>query len=194
MKMQSKPTKISNVSSGLQNSPVELPETQTISSSVTFNYLLNKALRILAQRDHSEQELRRKLSMRVHTGEQVIGDDNLQSARDDIDRVIVWCYENRLLDDMRFIQRLIESYCRKGYGPQRIFQDSKQKGIDKDVVNTALMESEIDWSSVARNVAERKFGIPVPEQWQLKAKVVRFLLYRGFFMEDIENIYRNFAD
>ncbi|MDU7097980.1 MAG: recombination regulator RecX, partial [Enterobacter sp.] len=39
-----------------------------------------------------------------------------------------------------------------------------------------------------------KYGEPLPREFSEKVKIQRFLLYRGFLMEDIQDIWRNFAD
>lgn len=155
-----------------------------------YSRLLDKTTRILAMRDHSEYELRRKLT----SAPTFPGSNNDSFTPEDIEKVIAWCYEHRWLDDTQFASRFIASRGRKGYGPQRIRQELKQKGIARDTGEAAMMECEIDWQTMAREIAERKFGQPLPVEWKERAKVQRFLLYRGFFMEDIQGIYRNFVD
>jgi regulatory protein len=61
--------------------------------------LLDRAVRILAVRDHSEQELRRKLSAPVMSKN---GPEEIDATAEDYDRVIAWCYEHHYLDDDRF--------------------------------------------------------------------------------------------
>ncbi|MNV01984.1 Regulatory protein RecX [compost metagenome] len=57
-----------------------------------------------------------------------------------------------------------------------------------------MRECEIDWCELARDQAIRKYGEPLPREFSEKVKIQRFLLYRGFLMEDIQDIWRNFAD
>ncbi|HRM41740.1 MAG TPA: RecX family transcriptional regulator, partial [Escherichia coli] len=47
---------------------------------------------------------------------------------------------------------------------------------------------------LARDQATRKYGEPLPTVFSEKVKIQRFLLYRGYLMEDIQDIWRNFAD
>lgn len=155
--------------------------------------LLDKATRILAMRDHSEHELRRKLS----AAPAYPGSNHAEQpafTAEDIEKVIGWCYEHRWLDDEQFAARFIASRSRKGYGPQRIRQELQQKGIDRATGEAAMMACEVDWQAMAREMAEKKFGEPLPSEWKDRAKVQRFLLYRGFFMEDIQSVYRNFTE
>jgi len=153
--------------------------------------LLDRALRILAMRDHGETELRRKLTAPV-MGKN--GPEKVDISQEDVDKVIEWCSENRYIDDERFARQFIASRSRKGYGPARIRQEMGQKGLSREVSESAMRDCEIDWSELAREQAQRKFGEPLPTQFTEKAKVQRFLLYRGYLLEDIQEIWRNFTD
>ncbi|MRS89415.1 recombination regulator RecX [Enterobacteriaceae bacterium RIT714] len=153
--------------------------------------LLDRAVRILAVRDHSEQELRRKLSAPV-MGKN--GPEQIDATAEDYDRVIAWCYEYRYLDDTRFVTRYIASRSRKGYGPARIRQELNQKGVARASIEQAMRECDINWCELAREQAIRKYGEPLSREFSEKVKIQRFLLYRGFLMEDIQDIWRNFAD
>ncbi|UWM63257.1 recombination regulator RecX [Enterobacter sp. CP102] len=153
--------------------------------------LLDRAVRILAVRDHSEQELRRKLAAPV-MGKN--GPEEIDATAEDYDRVIAWCYEHQYLDDDRFVSRFIASRSRKGYGPARIRQELNQKGIARESTEKAMRECDIAWGELARDQAIRKYGEPLPREFAEKVKIQRFLLYRGFLMEDIQDIWRNFAD
>ncbi len=144
--------------------------------------LLDRAIRILAMRDHSEQELRRKLVAPVMSKN---GPEALDATPDELEQVVAWCIENRYLDDNRFVGQFIASRSRKGYGPARIRQELSQKGIARQVVDQAMRECDIDWVSLAREQAQRKYGEPLPSAFTEKVKVQRFLLYRGYLMEDI---------
>lgn len=153
--------------------------------------LLDRAIRILAMRDHSEQELRRKLVAPVMSKN---GPEALDVTPDELEQVVAWCIENRYLDDNRFVGQFIASRSRKGYGPARIRQELSQKGIARQAVEQAMRECDIDWVSLARAQAQRKYGEPLPSAFAEKVKIQRFLLYRGYLMEDIQEIWRNFAD
>ncbi|AVO79544.1 MULTISPECIES: recombination regulator RecX [Klebsiella] len=153
--------------------------------------LLDRAIRILAMRDHSEQELRRKLAAPVMSKN---GPEALDVIPEELEQVVAWCIENRYLDDNRFVGQFIASRSRKGYGPARIRQELSQKGIARQAVEQAMRECDIDWVSLARAQAQRKYGEPLPSAFAEKVKIQRFLLYRGYLMEDIQEIWRNFAD
>lgn len=163
------------------------------------NILLSRVMRWLSQRDHSEAELRRKLllppcveNLRLRAVKPAI------EPTDPIDlviieRLIAYCYQHNWLDDRRFADSFIASRSRKGYGSQRIALELIQKGVKKEMVQAALAECPIDWCELAKKVAQQKFGDPLPVEWKEKAKVLRYLLYRGFFQEEIQSIYHDFV-
>lgn len=159
------------------------------SSRSAFSRLCDRAVRILAMRDHSEQELRRKLMTPVPSASFSQLQEKAEYSDDDIEKVIAWCYQQNWLDDRQFAMRFIASCSRKGYGQQSIRQALQQKGIAREMREDVLHTYDIDWGALAKETAERKFGIPLPDEWQQRVKIQRFLLYRGFFMEDIQNIY-----
>ena len=100
--------------------------TESTSRRPAYARLLDRAVRILAVRDHSEQELRRKLAAPI-MGKN--GPEEIDATAEDYERVIAWCHEHGYLDDSRFVARFIASRSRKGYGPARIRQELNQKGI-----------------------------------------------------------------
>lgn len=165
--------------------------TEATSRRSAYSRLLDRAVRILAMRDHSEQELRRKLAAPV-MGKN--GPEDIDATPEDYDKVIAWCIESRYLDDGRFVQQFIASRSRKGYGPVRVRQELNQKGITREAIERAMRECEIDWAVLARDQVIRKYGEPLPVDFSDKVKVQRFLLYRGYLMEDIQAIWRNFDD
>ena len=165
--------------------------TEATSRRSAYSRLLDRAVRILAMRDHSEQELRRKLAAPV-MGKN--GPEEIDATPEDYDKVVAWCIESRYLDDDRFVQQFITSRSRKGYGPARVRQELGQKGIAREAIERAMRECEIDWALLAREQAIRKYGEPLPVDFSEKVKVQRFLLYRGYLMEDIQAIWRNFDD
>ena len=165
--------------------------TETSSRRSDYARLLDRAIRILAMRDHSEQELRRKLAAPVMSKN---GPEALNVTPEEVDNVVEWCIENRYLDDERFVRQFIASRSRKGYGPARVRQELKQKGISRETIESAMRECVIDWAQLAKEQAQRKYGEPLSTVFAEKVKIQRFLLYRGYLMEDIQEIWRNFAD
>lgn len=131
----------------------------------------NTALGMLARRDHSTEEVRRKLK------------DKCQASSEEAQEVIDYLYEYKYLDDKRFAS----AYCRyrinKGFGPERILRDLDEKGVDRAIAN-AEVDAIDDWQAIALSVKNKKFKSP-PEDFKQKAKQIQFLRYRGFRFDDI---------
>jgi len=158
--------------------------------------LLERATRILAMRDHSEAEFRRKLVVATERAAHFSREETPPEplTTEEIERIVAWCYQHHWLDDERFAERYVSSRARKGYGPQRIRMELGQKGVSNTVIDDVLFNTETDWQHLAFQMAERKFGSPLPTEWKEKAKVQRYLMTRGFFMEDIRSVFTNFSD
>lgn len=141
--------------------------TESTSRRPAYARLLDRAVRILAVRDHSEQELRRKLAAPI-MGKN--GPEEIDATAEDYERVIAWCHEHGYLDDSRFVARFIASRSRKGYGPARICQELNQKGISREATEKAMRECDIDWCALARDQATRKYGEPCQLSFQKKLR------------------------
>ncbi|GLS90267.1 hypothetical protein GCM10007916_13340 [Psychromonas marina] len=125
----------------------------------------------LGRRDHSEHELRSKLSRKT---------DNQAW----IDTVIEECYEYRYLDDDRFTETFIRSSQNKGYGKNRIQRDLQLKGISNQLSAQHLQQSEFDYIDSAAQLLQKRYRERI-ENAHLKQKVMAFLQNKGHTFEHI---------
>ena len=128
-----------------------------------------QAMNLLARREHLRQELAQKLGKRF-------GAD----ATDEIAAVLDDLQAESLLSDQRFTESYIRQRVSKGYGPDRIRQELRQKGVAGELLEIALEQAEIDWVERAAEVRLKKFGPTPPPDFKEKARQLRFLNYRGF--------------
>ena len=134
-----------------------------------------KAMDLLARREHSVAELRRKLLDKGY--EQRAIDEQLQ-------KLVI---EN-LLNDQRFTESYVNYRSKKGFGPLRIKQELKEKGISEMLLRQYLDNDEF-WQRLAREVREKRFGGVLPQVYKDKAKQLRFLQYRGFSNEQLRSLF-----
>ncbi|MFL6547054.1 MAG: regulatory protein RecX [Povalibacter sp.] len=139
------------------------------------------AVRLLARREHSVEELRRKLSARGY-------------SEPAIETVLAKLEAKRLVSDERFITSFIHHHAQRGQGPIRIRAELRQQGIAADSVDVALDEAEIDWLAQAQLVYRRKFGSSPPRGLSGRAKQARFLQYRGFSSDQIRAVLKSDTD
>lgn len=136
------------------------------------------AVRLLARREHSVDELRRKLAGKGYPPET-------------IEPVIEKLAGKRLVSDERFTSSFVHHHAKRGQGPVRIRAALRQQGIPASQVEETLRGAEIDWVQLAREVRRRKFGAGSPRSLGERAKQARFLQYRGFDAEQLRAALRN---
>jgi regulatory protein len=130
------------------------------------------AMRLLACREHSLQELRGKLLHRGHA----------QAA---VDAVISQLAARQLISDARFAGSLVRHGLARGHGPVRIRAELHRQGIAEDLIQAEFAAADCDWAQLAARVRARKFGTPKPASSAERAKQSRFLQYRGFTTDQI---------
>ena len=127
---------------------------------------------LLARREHSVLELRRKLAKRGMSGE--LADHALQGLIGD-----------GLLHEGRFAECFVSSRISKGQGPVRIRGDLSERGLSGELIEQTLESTGCDWFELARQVRARRFGSQAPGDYPERARQSRFLQYRGFSSEHI---------
>ncbi|MDP1774841.1 MAG: regulatory protein RecX [Methylobacter sp.] len=124
-------------------------------------------LRLLARREHSQQELLNKLALR--------GFD-----RDDAQPVIDELAEQGWQDDLRYAENYARFRIQKGYGPIRVGYELKQNGIAVFDLEGVVQEEAGSWMALLEQVYSKKYtddAVLARNEW---AKRSRFLLHRGF--------------
>jgi SOS response regulatory protein OraA/RecX len=132
-----------------------------------------RAVDLLSRREHSEQEMRRKLARHAEDPTQ-------------IDPVIASLKKEGWLSAERFTQSLVHRRA-PGRGMSRVVQELRQHGVDPDQiaeVKESLQATELDR---ARDVWERRYGTP-PTDANARAKQTRFLMSRGFSYDVIKRV------
>lgn len=131
-----------------------------------------RAMDALARREHAAAELREKLCQKGFAPEVV--DAELERLR-----------AEGLQSDERFAEAFVSSRYRQGKGPERARAELRGKGMADTLIDQAMEAERYDWGALAREVRVRKFGAPVPDAFEEKARQMRFLSYRGFAQEHI---------
>ena len=134
--------------------------------------LNERAMNLLARREHSVTELKTKLL-------------KADFDRDDINAVIEKLTTAGLQSDQRFTEDYLRYRSQRGFGSQRIRLELKERGVADEIINTTLQEADIDWFSLAMTVRCKRFGEQSPDEYKDRAKQQRFLQYRGFTHEQI---------
>lgn len=136
--------------------------------------LRQRALGLLARREHSRAELARKLAPHAETEEEVVALLDDLAAR-------------RQLSDARYAGERIASRARR-YGDARLSQELRQKGVDEETAANALAAAGSELER-ARQVWRKKFD-RLPADLAERAKQARFLAARGFSGATIRQLLR----
>jgi len=137
----------------------------------------NKAMDLLARREHSEQELRQKLKTREYDA-------------DAIDEVLQALKEDRLQSDERFTESYVNHRFNAGVGPLKIRYELRQKGVSDGLVDEFLEPLSDQWDELMTRQRIRKFGAPIPDDYAERMKQARFLQNRGFSPESVMRLFR----
>ncbi len=139
------------------------------------------AMNLLARREHSTRELKRKLKVRGMEGVAV-------------DQALATLQQERLQSDERFVEMLVHSRIGKGQGPLRIQAELREHGVSDELVSAAVDVNDPQWHDKIKEVRHKRFGASPPSNINERAKQMRFLQYRGFTPEQIRAVFKSSGD
>lgn len=140
----------------------------------------SQAVRFLARREYCEKELTRKLASRgasLELAQQAVGE-----LRD-----------RDMINDARFAQALVRVRMSRGYGPIKIKNELREKGVSSDLIESSLEYDREVWRDQIVGILDRKYkGVP-PADYKEWAKRARFLQSRGYSTSQIRESLGEFA-
>ncbi len=144
-----------------------------------------RALGLLVRREHSRQELTRKLIARG-------------IAADEVGAAVARMAAEGWQDDGRFAASLARHRAGNGYGPLRIRAELKSHGLDGDTIAGAFAAladaGDDDWIALARDLVGRRFGMGATSDPALRRKAADLLIRRGFDGDTVRVAIRPVAD
>jgi regulatory protein len=141
-----------------------------------LNHAWDYAVSLLARRDYSSIELKKKLAERGYLEHafEVVVDDMVSMNK---------------VNDERFGQNVVAYRARRGHGPARIRSELQKSGLSRSAIDDAVKGEEApDFLALARSVRLRKFGPEIPRDRKERARQARFLQYRGFSTDHIRAV------
>lgn len=140
---------------------------------LTGSRLRSYAFAVLTRREYSKADLIEKLGLYA-------------MDRDEVLKLVDELAKENYQSDQRVAEIMLSSQKRKGKGPNRIKLALKSKKIDASLIQEELKET--DWNEQAYQLKVKKYGAKVEKEPKLKAKQIRFLMYRGFEMDAIMKV------
>lgn len=126
--------------------------------------LRERALGLLARREHSRVELARKLAA--------------HGEADDIESLLDALEHEGLLSETRYLEALAHAHAGR-HGSVRLKQTLQRQGIAGELAELAVLRARADDLAACRALWHRKYG-KTPSDLKEKARQYRFLLGRGF--------------
>lgn len=96
-----------------------------------------------------------------------------------------------LQSDERFTESYVHHRIERGYGPVRIRQELRERGVSPETIDMVLAAADADWQANLAGVRRKKFGKAVPSDYEEQARQSRFLYSRGFSAEQIRRLFRD---
>lgn len=135
--------------------------------------LRERALAMLARREHTRAEMRRKLSPHCESPEQV-------------EQLLEALVARGWLSEARFAESRANALVRK-FGSRKIEYDLRNRGVPAEVVEQTLERMLAQEMENCRAVWQRKFGV-LPRGAAERGRQMRFLAGRGFSAETVRQV------
>ncbi|TAL90458.1 MAG: regulatory protein RecX [Rhodanobacter sp.] len=135
----------------------------------------DKALGLLAGREHSRKELKTKLRQGGYDGEE---------AATALDRLGAQHYQ----DDDRFAEALVRRRIAQGYGPLRLRVELKSHSVPDARIRELLEEADTDWDTLAAAQLRRRYAATGSADPAERARRAQFLLRRGFAAATVRRV------
>ena len=133
------------------------------------------AVKLLSRREHSAFEIRDKLLRRDFEEEEIA-------------QTITELQQGGWLSDERFAEAYIRMRQQKGFGPIRIAIELNERGVDESIVDSYLHDGDESWLQTLTQQYSKKYKNKAIEDYNAKAKRIRFLQYRGFSLDMIYQV------
>ncbi len=141
--------------------------------SLSHLSLKGRALRLLSGREHSRQELERRLA-------------EFEEAPGELAKILDELEGKDFISEARVVESVVNRRSAK-LGAARIKQELQSKGLDRDVVTQAVAALQSTELARARELWCKKFG-EVATDPSARGKQMRFLATRGFSGDVIRKV------
>lgn len=135
--------------------------------------LRERALAMLARREHTRAEMMRKLAPHSESPEQV-------------EQLLDALVARGWLSETRFAESRANALARK-FGSRKIEYDLRSRGVSAEVVEHAVEQARTQELKNCRAAWQRKFGV-LPQSAAERGRQMRFLAGRGFSAEAVRQV------
>lgn len=138
------------------------------------------AYRLIRYRARSVQELQTKLEEKGFDAQV-------------IEHTIAWAHSSGLLNDAKFAQLWVNDQVRRPRGARQLRWELKNKGVSEEDIDNALSKAELDERELIRGLVEKRLALYRGQPWESQQrKLATYLAHRGFAMQDIAAVLKEF--
>lgn len=153
--------------------------TGALESSVKTSRAKAQAANIIGSRALSKRELTKRL---VQKGNETA---DAQTAAD-------WLEEIGAVNDENYAAALVRHYGGKGYGPARVREELRRRGVDRELWDEAMLEMP-DAQEILDQLIQKKCRGDLSDPKE-KKRVSDMLLRRGFAWSDVRSAMSRYAE
>ena len=154
-------------------------ELEELNASARTSAARAAAANIIGSRPLSKKELTRRL---VRKGAEA---EDAEAAAD-------WLEEIGAVDDAGYAAMLVRHYGGKGYGPARVREELRRRGVDRELWDEALEEMP-DQSEMLDRLIQKKCRGDLSDRKEVK-RVSDSLLRRGFSWGEVKDALRRYTE
>lgn len=112
------------------------------------------------------------------------------ASSDDIERVLEWLVVQKFIDDERYAAAYVQDKSRFGnWGSYKIRNGLRLKKIDSDIIDRVVeefLDMDLMNEKIEREISRKASSVSYKDLYDLKNKLMRFALSRGYEMESAE--------
>lgn len=146
-------------------------------NEVLYRRTYNKACLYLETSEYCGSEIRFKLK-------------HNDFADDMIDKVVEELYQNRYLDDRRYAEAYIRSYCRSK-GRRLIEYELEYKKIDHEVIadaiDTVFRDENYDEDKIIADIIRKRYSSADLSDIKVKSRIISYFSRKGFDLDKVNN-------
>ena len=101
-------------------------------------------------------------------------------AETDVDPLLDGLADVGLLSEERLAEAYVAERIRKGFGPMRIRQELRHKGLPNSLIESHLARSTREWLDSLSAAHNKRYGSNLTDDVKERARRARFLAHRGF--------------
>lgn len=146
--------------------------------SLSYDKLMQYALRLISRKRYTEQEMILKLKRRN------------KALKSEVEKVIKRVKELNYVNDEVYAKDYISSRMSQNPRGKHLLKiELKLKGVNKDIITNAIENANLDELKAANEVLKRKSGSLSKHTGQKKKeKIIRYLASRGFEFDTIYKV------